>query len=216
MPKKLSQGEIILLAAYRLEAENRAPFPVGLLAEKAWVLSPEDFRLKGAEGDHPDNNKVVANLSGARRGLVRAKGWFEKTGGGYVLTKRGRAEARRLLDEPPPESEPTVLETPKERVLLELLDSAAVAYYRERCEASCGWPDAVAFWTNAVDLGWDGGLAEWVVRTGEFVAGLIAATGPAGVLARCRRLVTPADLEFLRKVHEDLLSRFGGRLRAAS
>ena len=147
--------EKILLAAEQLEQQGHSPFSAELLTVAVWKRFQTTFGLKGFSDQHPDNNKVLSSLMGAK-GLAK-RGWLhklpqEKDVPGprlYTLTKEGRRIIRRIMLQEGEEPEAASLQTlppPLDRFVAGLLESTAYQKFEENRKGDLNFPDACRFW----------------------------------------------------------------------
>jgi hypothetical protein len=202
-------SEMILLAAHKLEEQGQSPFSAEDLIVAAWKEYPRAFGLKGYTDQFPDSNRVLSSIMG-ERGLTR-KGWLAKMGQKlYALSPDGRRVVKRILEgaEPEPDDVPAAARPPREleRLLGQLLDSAAWEKYVERKTAEVSFADACRFW----------GLADGL--TGDAIDDQLAAVDRGlrqaerltarGAVVIGERELTAADVGRLKDVHEHLQERF--------
>jgi hypothetical protein len=91
----LSQSQITLLAADRLEGLGFTPFTESMLVVETWKMNRSLFGLRGFLQEYPDNNRIRALLVG-ERGLIK-KLMFVKEGKLlYSLSESGKSEVARI------------------------------------------------------------------------------------------------------------------------
>ncbi len=205
-------SEKILLAAYQLETTGQTPFSAEALVVSAWQQFPQTFGLKNFTELYPDSNKVLASIMG-EKGLAR-KGWLLKMGQKqYALTREGRQVVRRLQHEESAggAEESVPLSRDQEKFLQPLLDSTALAKFREDRREELNFADACRFWGITENLRGDAlderlrqlqlGLADL-----DKVVGMGSGTLPNG------HCVTGNDLSLLADLHSYLEQRFSRHL----
>jgi len=208
--------EKILLAASELEGRGESPFTAEALIVCSWKNYPKTFGLKGFWDLHPDSNKVLASIMG-EKGLAK-KGWLDKVGQKlYVLTEDGREVVQRLR-----QGEPVTLSRPAKSIktggfpqeleifLQAIFDSAAYTKFQEQRRAEIVFIEACRFWGLA-----DGISAEAIdIRMMEFAdtLKLVKAEIKPNTMLSNGRSMDNEELDFIMKVHEFLLDRFGRNL----
>jgi hypothetical protein len=207
------RGETLTVPQRILKAAASLPQPFHEtdLIVCAWRDSPELFGLRGREAEHPDANRARCAVQGSK-GLV-ARGWLAKAREyHYELTRRGRAEADRLVA-----SNGTAPRAVLPRVAVppDLDDYLTACFEGEAYRRwVCGRLDtvsksqALAFWGCA-----DGDDGE-TVRFGvaQLDARLSAAADYATVPLACGCEVSDELLQRLRKCSEALVAKFGRKL----
>jgi hypothetical protein len=220
MADELSLNERVLLAALALERGGQPCFTTATLAVTAWQAAPAAFGLPGFVELHPDSNKVVSVVVGAK-GLAKGKGWLRKAGPKlYGLTREGRDRAAALLGGAPPGLPPASLGGPEAELLARLpasllarlLASRAAELYGAGRQAEVSFKHACLFWR----LG-EGDRGPHVQARLDAVAdGLRAAAEavePADGVLPGGRHVGAADVRFLSNLHRYLADRFERHLR---
>jgi len=93
-----SCAELLLEAASQLSASGDEPFSAERLIVAAWQHAPKAFGLRGYQDQHPDSNRIIAELVG-QKGLV-AKGRLERVAAKlYRLPQAAKhANPRRAVD----------------------------------------------------------------------------------------------------------------------
>jgi hypothetical protein len=149
-----SLPEKVLLAAFDLEQNGESPFSAEALVVRAWKGHPRAFGLKGFDEQHPDSNKVLSSIMGAR-GLAR-RGMLARVGQKlYELTREGRQAVLRLTPgEGPPllEAPPAPLPPDVDRLMQALLASSAFQKERQGRRHELNFTDACRFWNVADHL----------------------------------------------------------------
>jgi hypothetical protein len=208
---------MILLAAHKLEDHGQSPFSAEDLIVSAWKEFPRPFGLKGYADQYPDSNRVLSAIMG-ERGLTR-KGWLAKMGQKmYSLSKEGQRVVKRVLegeadDEEealPPTPPPSKVSRDQERLLLSMLDSAAVSKFSSGQGYEMTFPEAGRFWgfTEATS-------GETVDAKLEFAAATLKESErltKKKMLVLSHREVTNDDVQQLREVDQYLRDRFGRHL----
>jgi hypothetical protein len=141
--------EKILLAADQLEKDGQSPFSAETLIVSSWQKFPKTFGLKGYTDLHPDSNKVLSSIMGAKglanRGLLLKMG--QKL---YSLSREGRQVVRSLLQdgEDRPATPPAQkIGRDQEKFLLHLFDSTAAQKFEEGRKQDLTFADACRFWS---------------------------------------------------------------------
>jgi hypothetical protein len=205
--------EKILLAASQLEERGQSPFTAEALIVDAWRKYPQTFGLKGFEDQHPDSNKVLASIMG-EKGLAR-RGWLVKMGQKlYALTREGRQVVRRLLhgDDPPAApSAPVALPREQDRLLLALLDSAAVRKFEQGRQAEWAFTEACRFWGVTENLTGED-LDACLDGVRFTLAEVERQLGLGGAVLSNGRFITGDDTGLLLDVHNALEERFARHL----
>ena len=208
--------EKILIAAFDLESRGETPFTAEALIVCSWKNYPKTFGLKGFWEQHPDSNKVLASIMG-EKGLAK-KGWLQKVGQKlYILTDDGKEVVQRLrqgepvtLSRPAKSIKPGGFPMELEQFVQAIFDSVSFAKFQEQRRAEIAFTDACRFWGLV-----DGMSAEAIdTRMMEFADTLKLVKSeikPTTTLSSGRSLDLD-ELDFILKVHEFLLDRFGRNL----
>jgi len=207
----LTLPEMILLAAYKLEQQGHSPFSAEDLIVAAWKEFPQAFGLRGYADQYPDANRVLSAIMG-ERGLAK-RGWLAKVGQKlYSVSRDGQRIARRILEGQEPEEETLAPRLPREqqKLLLNMLDAAAVDKYVTGQTFDLTFAEACKFW----DLGEQSG-GETVDRKLQAIDKLLNTAqelaGRQGLVIQHRE-ITESDVELLKKVHRHLKERFSRHL----
>jgi DNA-binding PadR family transcriptional regulator len=206
--------EMILLAAWDLEAEGKTPFSAEALVVASWKKFPRAFGLKGFAELYPDSNKVLASIMGSK-GLAR-RAWLVKMGAKqYALTREGRQAARRLLHDqteaeelpPPPPAKAVALTPEQERRLVTLLDSTAFRKFSEQRKFESSFADACRFW-NITDSLHGVALDSHLTQFQQELMDLKRRIGAGRASLPNGRGVTADDIALLGQVHAFLEKKF--------
>ncbi len=215
---ELTTSQRILLTAARLDAQGQSPFSAEALIVASWHDAPQAFGLKGYADQHPDSNKVLSCIMGAR-GLA-SRGWLVKMGQKlYQLSPRGQAEARRLLtgEAPPPEPEPAPkpsrFKIPRdlEKALLRLLATTSVYRYKQGLKAELTFADACKFWEITEQTPADE-LRPRLDRIPATLAEVGQLLGGGRVELSTGRSIAHEDLAMVAAVHTYLQEKFSRHL----
>jgi hypothetical protein len=187
------------------------PFHESDLILAAWTLDPRAFGMRNHEHAHPDTNRARAAI--CHKGGPVGAGYLERRGPLlYALTRRGRAEAEKLVGS---NGTPVRAVLPRVAVPPDLDDYLTACFEGEAYRRwVCGRLDtvskaqALAFWGCA-----DGDDGE-TVRFGvaQLDVRLTAAADYAAVPLACGCEVSDELLARLRKCSGALIEKFGRRL----
>lgn len=204
--------EKILLAANQLEQEGQTPFSAETLIVAAWQKFPKTFGLKGYTELYPDSNKVLSSIMG-EKGLAR-RGWLVKMGQKlYSLSREGRLVVHRILEggEAPSPASSNKLSREQDRVLLGLLNSAAIEKYLENRKQELTFADACRFW-GITDTMHGEALDARMNRMRLQLADFERLVGMSGIDLSNGRNVSLDDIAQLNAVNEYLQERFARHL----
>jgi len=204
-------SEKILVAAEHLDKQGRSPFSAAQLIIAAWRQFPDTFGLRGYVHQHPDANKVLSSIMG-EKGLAR-RGWLLKVGKKeYALTREGRRVLARLLQREEPAPAATIrLGRDKERLLVRLMDSAALSKMEEGHKRELTAADAWSFWEVTQDM--RGTAVEDCLQAIEtFLVDLERDLAEADLELPGGRIVTAGDVRVLANVHRHMADRFSRHL----
>jgi hypothetical protein len=205
--------EKILLAADQLEKDGQSPFSAEALIVASWQKFPKTFGLKGYTDQHPDSNKVLSSIMGAKglatRGLLLKMG--QKL---YSLSRDGRQVVRNLLQDG--ESRPATppaqkLGRDQEKFLLHLFDSTAAQKFEEGRKQDLTFADACRYWGITENMTSET-LSSRLHQLRAHLAEVDRAVSRGSTELSNGRVVTLEDIALLSEVHAYLEEKFSRHL----
>ncbi len=93
----LNQGEMVLLAMFRISNATQEPIPYAEIVLQAWRDYPETFSLRG-HPEHPDASDIHKRLYGPLKTAELVESLGNKV---FRLTEKGVEQASLLRDAAP-------------------------------------------------------------------------------------------------------------------
>lgn len=99
MDKRVTAGDIIVLAAHDLYSGGTIEFSEWQLSVAAWKRDRSRFGMRGFEDQHPDHKRVMKEIMGNAPNNPVNRGLLHKTRPNYYeLTALGRSEVAHLVE----------------------------------------------------------------------------------------------------------------------
>lgn len=207
----------ILLSAVQLEERGDIPFTQEKLIIEVWKRYPDTFGLRKYEKEHPDSNKVIANLSG-KSGMVHKELLTRIDTELYVLTPKGRdiayevtAALDLLLGKSPPTPLPTKngLNEDVNKFCDRIMESKALSMLMFNEQGLITLPIAFQFWgihskANGVVL--DACMEEFNGHLETVRRVVLGSDG--NIVLRNGRCVGWDDMARIQQVHSYMLDKF--------
>jgi hypothetical protein len=142
--KRVTDAEVIALAAARLYSKGNREFSEWDLTVEAWKFDKNRFGCRGYESDYPDHKRVMMAM--ARSKPVIRDGWISRLRTNcYFITPLGLAAAQRLASKGRAAVTTKRSPGPTYSALLPYVSSSLFAKYGEQSLDQISWYDAEAF-----------------------------------------------------------------------
>jgi len=206
---ELTLPEMTIVAAVELCPTGDVSFTAEDLVVRVWQKYPQRTGLRGYETTHPDSNRILAGVMGAK-GLEQ-KGWLLRVvARTYRTTLAGRRVAAQLLGKEVPEADEehqVRLDADETSFLVRLRATEARAKYERGSLTELSFADACHFWLVNEQMT-KAELDRTIDDVTKALRNLYVKLADGDAVTKQGEVVTAENLRFLTNVHTNMLDRF--------